>query len=167
MPKMIKHSLIADNDAWQKMVKQGAPSVDFVTEILPSSVAIKNKFVQEDPLDKGVRKVLNFGHTIGHAIETLFMDSDTEVLHGEAVAAGMICAAYVSHIEAGLPKEDVEAISNLLNDVFDLEFVTWLMAENLELPLKHDKKNAGTELRFVLIPETGKAIFDQHQFLWI
>ncbi len=159
--EMIKHSLIADNGAWQKMVKQGSPSVDFVTEILPSSVAIKNKFVQEDPLDKGVRKVLNFGHTIGHAIETLFMDSDTEVLHGEAVAAGMICAAYVSHIEAGLPKEDVVIISNLLNDVFDLEFVTWLMAENLELPLKHDKKNAGTELRFVLIPETGKAIFDQ------
>lgn len=159
--EMIKHSLISDQEAWQKMVKQGSPSVDFVTEILPSSVAIKNKFVQEDPLDKGIRKVLNFGHTIGHAIETLFMDSDTEVLHGEAVAAGMICAAYVSHIEAGLPKEDVVAISNLLNEVFDLEFVTWLMAENLELPLKHDKKNAGTELRFVLISKPGKALYDQ------
>ncbi len=159
--EMIKHALISDKSTWVRMIEQGAPSVGFVTEILPASVAIKYHFVKQDPFDKGIRKVLNFGHTMGHAIETLFMDSDTEVLHGEAVAAGMICAAYVSHIEAGLAKVDVVAISNLLQEVFDLEFVTWLMAENLELPLKHDKKNAGTELRFVLLTESGKAIYDQ------
>ncbi|MGB1003165.1 MAG: 3-dehydroquinate synthase [Salibacteraceae bacterium] len=159
--EMIKHALIANSNTWNLMVEKGAPSVDFVHDILPGSIAIKNKFVQEDPLDKGSRKILNFGHTLGHAIETLFMDSDTEVLHGEAVAAGMICASYISFKQAGLEKAELIKISNLLNEVFDLEFVSWLMAENLELPLKHDKKNAGQNLRFVLITTPGNAVYDQ------
>ena len=89
------------------------------------------------------------------------MDSDTEVLHGEAVAAGMICAAYVSYENCGLSKEAVLEISNLMHTVFDLEFVTWLMAENLALPLKHDKKNEGEALRFVLLTSIGEPVFDQ------
>jgi len=159
--EMLKHALIADANSWDKMKIQGAPSVEFVTGLLPQSVAIKNSFVTQDPLDKGIRKTLNFGHTIGHAIETLFMDSDTEVLHGEAVAAGMICAAYISNKQAGLSDSSLKEISNVLNTVFDLEFVSWLMAENLALPLKHDKKNAGSTLQFVLISEPGKAVYDQ------
>ena len=159
--EILKHALIADKNAWFKMVNQGSPSIDFVTELLPASISIKNEFVKADPLDKGKRRVLNFGHTIGHAIETLFMDSDTEVLHGEAVAAGMICASYISYKQTGLSKESLVEISTLMNEVFDLEFVSWLMAENLELPLKHDKKNEGNNLRFVLISEPGTAIYDQ------
>ncbi len=159
--EMIKHALIADANSWEKIRNQGDPTIDFVTEILPRSVAIKNSFVTQDPLDKGTRKVLNFGHTIGHAIETLFMDSDTEVLHGEAVAAGMICAAYISHKKMGLSKEHLESITKLILDIFDLEFVGWLLAENLALPLKHDKKNAHSNLNFVLISEPGKAVCDQ------
>ncbi len=159
--EMIKHALIANSNSWELMKQKGAPSIDFVTELLPQSVAIKNDFVKEDPLDNGIRKTLNFGHTIGHAIETLFMDSDTEVLHGEAVAAGMISAAYISHKKAGLSASNLLEIVNLLNTVFDLEFVSWLMAENLELPLKHDKKNAGSTLQFVLISEPGKSIINQ------
>ncbi|MFT4753033.1 MAG: 3-dehydroquinate synthase [Salibacteraceae bacterium] len=159
--EMIKHALISDKKAWTEMVKQGAPSIDFATKILPASIAIKNEFVKVDPLDKGKRRVLNFGHTMGHAIETLFMDSDTEVLHGEAVAAGMICAAYISYKQCGLSKNSVMEISNLLQTIFDLEFVSWLMAENLALPLKHDKKNEGESLRFVLLTEPGAAVYDQ------
>jgi len=159
--EMVKHALISDDNSWRKMVQNGSPSIDFVTELLPGSVAIKNNFVQQDPLDNGIRKTLNFGHTIGHAIETLFMDSDTEVLHGEAVAAGMISAAYISHKEAGLSLSSLNEISEYLNSVFDLEFVTWLLAENLELPLKHDKKNSGSTLQFVLLTEPGKSIYNQ------
>lgn len=159
--EMIKHALIADNNSWNLIKEKGSPSIDFVSELLPNSVSIKNDFVKNDPLDKGIRKTLNFGHTIGHAIETLFMDSDTEVLHGEAVAAGMICAAYISTKKVGLSTESLSEISSLLKSVFDLEFVTWLMAENLALPLKHDKKNAGKMLQFVLITEPGKPLYDQ------
>lgn len=159
--EMLKHALIADNNQWKKMVQQGPPSIDFVQSILPQSVAIKNHFVTEDPLDHGVRKVLNFGHSIGHAIETLFMDSDTEVLHGEAVAAGMICEAYLSHHILGLPKSDLAEITKTITQIFDLQFVGWLLAENLALPLKHDKKNVGDDLNFVLLSEIGKAKFNQ------
>jgi 3-dehydroquinate synthase len=159
--EMLKHALIADSSSWNEMLEKGSPSVDFVSKLLPGSIAIKNKFVSEDPLDKGVRRVLNFGHTLGHAIETLFMDSDTQVLHGEAVAAGIICASYISYMQCGLSKNELIAISNLLNEVFDLEFVSWLMAENLELPLKHDKKNEGTHLKFVLITKPGEAVYNQ------
>jgi len=159
--EMVKHALIADASSWQKMVKKGMPSIDFVTELLPNSVGIKNQYVQKDPLDKGIRKTLNFGHTIGHAIETLFMDSDTEVFHGEAVAAGMIAAAYISNKKTGLSDASLKEVSECLNSVFDLEFVTWLLAENLELPLKHDKKNAGSTLQFVLLNEPGKSVYNQ------
>ena len=159
--EMVKHALIADVNSWRKMIKKGSPSIDFVTDLLPNSVAIKNRYVQEDPLDNGIRKTLNFGHTIGHAIETLFMDSDTEVLHGEAVAAGMMAAAYISTKKTGLSEASLKEISEYLNTVFDLEFVTWLLAENLELPLKHDKKNAGSTLKFVLLTEPGKSVYNQ------
>jgi 3-dehydroquinate synthase len=159
--EMLKHALIADADQWKKMVAQGAPSVDFVSELLPASVAIKNTFVTADPFDHAERKVLNFGHSIGHAIETLFMDSDTQVLHGEAVAAGMICEAYLSHKVLGLSKSSLDEIAQTLSSVFDLEFVGWLLAENLALPLKHDKKNTSADLNFVLLSEIGKPKFNQ------
>lgn len=159
--EMLKHALIANAAQWQKMVAQGAPSVDFVSELLPSSVAIKKQFVEADPFDHAERKVLNFGHSIGHAIETLFMDSDTEVLHGEAVAAGMICEAYISHKQLGLSKSSLDEITQTIHQVFDLEFVSWLLAENLALPLKHDKKNTGSDLNFVLLSEIGKPKFNQ------
>lgn len=73
----------------------------------------------------------------------------------------MISAAYISHKKVGLSTESLTEIGDLLKTVFDLEFVNWLMAENLELPLKHDKKNAGKTLQFVLISEPGAPLFDQ------
>lgn len=160
--EMIKHALIADSDAWTKILNQGAPTIEMISDLLPGSIEIKNGFVKQDPLDQGVRKVLNFGHTIGHAIETLFMDSDTEVLHGEAVAAGMIAAAYISNKQSGLSDSDLNNITKLLIKVFDLEFVLWLMSENLALPLKHDKKNEKSELKFVLLESIGKPIYGQN-----
>lgn len=160
--EMIKHALIADSDAWTKILNQGAPAIEMISDLLPGSIEIKNGFVKQDPLDQGVRKVLNFGHTIGHAIETLFMDSDTEVLHGEAVAAGMIAAAYISNKQSGLSDSDLNNITKLLIKVFDLEFVLWLMSENLALPLKHDKKNEKSELKFVLLESIGKPIYGQN-----
>jgi 3-dehydroquinate synthase len=159
--EMMKHALIANAEMWKRMVKEEKPSIGFIHEILPNSVAIKSQIVQRDPNDRGERKILNFGHTIGHAIETLFMDSDTQVLHGEAVAAGMICAAYISHKQIGLAASELEEISHTILKVFDLNFVAWLLAENLALPLKHDKKNRQKSLRFVLISEIGKPVYDQ------
>lgn len=160
--EMIKHALIADTLVWTRILNQGAPTIEMISELLPGSINVKNGFVQKDPHDQGIRKVLNFGHTIGHAIETLFMDSDTEVLHGEAVAAGMIAATYISHKQLGLSAENLRNITDLLIGVFDLEFVLWLMSENLALPLKHDKKNEKTDLKFVLLEDIGKPIYGQN-----
>lgn len=160
--EMVKHALIYDLESWNQIKTKGAPSIDFISELLPKSIHIKNHFVKNDPLDKGVRKVLNFGHTIGHAIETLFMDSDTKVLHGEAVAAGMIAAAYISNKQSGLNQTNLDSITEFLIKIFDLEFVLWLMSENLALPLKHDKKNIESNLKFVLISDIGVPKYDQN-----
>jgi 3-dehydroquinate synthase len=159
--EMIKHALIDDQESWNSIKERGAPNIEIIAELLPNSVKTKNRFVKNDPLDKGIRKVLNFGHTIGHAIETLFMDSDTEVLHGEAVAAGMIAASYISNKQCDLSQTNLDEITQFLIRVYDLEFVLWLLSENLALPLKHDKKNVNSDLKFVLLNDIGDPVCNQ------
>jgi 3-dehydroquinate synthase len=73
------------------------------------SVAIKNEITIEDPHEKGIRKALNFGHTIGHAVETYSLINDKDHLsHGEAIAIGMICESYLAHKKTGLPAEELK-----------------------------------------------------------
>lgn len=127
--------------------------INSINKLTHRSIEIKNKVVLQDPKEKGLRKILNFGHTIGHAIESYFLENiDREKLtHGEAIAIGMICECYLSHKLLGLSIEKVTYAKKLILSVFEkVELLSEDIAPILLL-LKHDKKNVGGQVNFVLL----------------
>lgn len=124
-----------------------------IVDLIHRSIEIKNEVVLEDPKEQGVRKVLNWGHTIGHGVESYFLENPKkEVLtHGEAIAIGMVCEAYLSSKVLDFPEDKVSEIKDAIIKIYGK---VALMEEDfqpiLEL-MKHDKKNIGGEINFVLL----------------
>jgi 3-dehydroquinate synthase len=122
-------------------------------DLIHRSIEIKNEVVLEDPKESGLRKILNFGHTLGHAIESFYLDSeDKESLkHGEAIAIGMVCESYISSKLLNLSKEKVLEVKELVNLTYDkIQISTKDFSEIIGL-LKHDKKNINGNVNFVLL----------------
>ena len=94
---MLKHGLIQDEKYWKELLDTSNLSINDLDDLIYKSVVIKNNIVTADPNEDGKRKALNYGHTIGHAIESLFLEdaNKTTLLHGEAIAIGMILASYI------------------------------------------------------------------------
>lgn len=164
--EIIKHALIADKHYWKEIVSQ-KPLPPFSRELerlIVHSIGLKNKIVKLDPKETGLRKVLNFGHTIGHALESLSLEGDEFfLLHGEAVIAGMICEAYLSYKKAGLPKAELAQITSFLLAAYKpVNFDKFDELRLVEL-MKHDKKNLGSSgaINFTLLERIGKAQFDK------
>lgn len=161
--EMIKHALIADKKYWEQLKKMNLSVFDNWAKIIQSSVEIKNDIVSKDPSEKGLRKILNFGHTIGHAIESFSLENGgKELLHGEAVAVGMVCEAYLSYKNVNLPKKSLEEIIQFISTHFEfypLEEITYHRI--LEL-MKNDKKNKNNQINFTLLNEIGSASIDHY-----
>ena len=162
--EMFKHGLIADRVYWKNMIDI---SDDYYSEtfknLIYQSAVIKSDVVKSDPFEKGPRKALNYGHTIGHAIESFCLSSDNHdsLLHGEAIAAGLYLESYLSHLQAGLTIADFTEIENWYKALdMDLNFSPQDIEKMLEL-MTHDKKNVNGEIRFVLIDSIGSFITDQ------
>jgi 3-dehydroquinate synthase len=159
--EVIKHALIQDAEHWEKIQTITAlEQYEDWTAIIDHSIKIKAKVVEQDPHEKGLRKILNFGHTIGHAIESLSWETDQPLLHGEAIAIGMICEAYIAQLELGLPKAELDAIANYILKLyppFDLEKLD--RQKLLQLMLQ-DKKNEGASILGSLITAIGTAAFN-------
>lgn len=154
--EIIKHGLIADAKYWEKIktFKSGQAGID---KLIEASIAIKNKLVQEDPLDKNVRKKLNFGHTVAHALETYFLESGREILHGEAVAIGMICESYLSHKASKLSQKQLTEITRFIIERYKpIKAGERIDSEQLILHMKHDKKNSNEGINFSLLSAIGK-----------
>lgn len=159
--EIIKHCLIADKDMWNELLQNPQWQEQPWGELVRRSVEIKSEIVGIDFDEKGIRKLLNFGHTIGHAIESYFLETDTPLLHGEAIAWGMIAESFISYKKGYLEKIDYEEISNYIQELFSpkprfndavIERVTQLTAQ--------DKKNEKGKRLFSLLQEIGKGIFD-------
>ena len=117
--EIVKHSLIADREQWNKIKElQELKDIDWEEYIYPS-LLIKQQVVEQDPYEKGIRKALNFGHTIGHAIEGLALETARPLLHGEAIAIGMICESWLSHKIVGLPPKELADITNFFLRIYD------------------------------------------------
>lgn len=157
--EMIKHALIADAGYWDTL-KMSSWEKDLADHV-GTSARIKMKVVLSDPFEAGQRKVLNFGHTIGHALEGLMLGSSTELLHGEAVAAGIIAEAFLSmkagYLKSAALKEITEFVSDVYADVLGFDFND---AELISL-MSHDKKNTQGNINFTLIEGIGKAVYDR------
>lgn len=152
--EVIKHGLIQDESLYQRC-KSTSPT-KITTELVYRSVQIKNSVITEDPKEKGLRKILNFGHTIGHAVEGYsLLHDENPLLHGEAIAIGMICEAYLSHKLAGLDEGELQDISQYFLSIYPAySFDRAIYPELLEL-MKNDKKNEHHKIGFSLLEKVG------------
>ncbi len=158
--EVIKHCLIADRDYWEIV-----SNVDFKDQSWPDivnhSVKVKSKIVEEDPFEKGQRKILNFGHTIGHAIESYFLQKDEQrLLHGEAIAGGMICEAYLSGKFCNLPESSVKSIENYILKTYDRISISNRDIDEITKLCLQDKKNEKGIINFSLLEEIGDSVFN-------
>ncbi len=158
--EVIKHSLIASAAQWTELRQIEKMEVVHAIKFLEKSILIKKNIVEADPFESGLRKVLNFGHTIGHALESNALNSDEPLLHGEAIAAGMICESYLS-LKKGLLPQDLDQITQfLLKQYGKCEFGTDSYSRLLAL-MQQDKKNDTTEINFTMLKSPGEALFNQ------
>ncbi len=158
--EMLKHGLIGERAYWDHLKTLSGYS-DLDSDIY-TSVSLKNGVVLQDPTEQNLRKILNFGHTLGHAIESFFLEHENYdlLLHGEAIAIGMIMEGYLSYKLTGLPKSDLEEIkTTFLNRYKKVDFDSIDLNEILSL-LKFDKKNSHGNINFALLETIGKAVID-------
>jgi 3-dehydroquinate synthase len=157
--EVIKHGLIFDATYYNDVKNLDVTTL--TTEHVRQSVGVKNTVITQDPTEKGLRKILNFGHTIGHAIEgySLVHDKDS-LLHGEAIAVGMICEGYLSHKLNGLSLEELEdLIATFRKNFADYKFDDSIDHELLSL-MNNDKKNQANQIGFALLNKIGSCDYD-------
>lgn len=159
--EMIKHAFIFDADYLQEIMHFDFDHPDMRS--IHRSVQIKNEVVTQDPKESGLRKILNFGHTIGHAVETYSLDNDeNSLLHGEAIAIGMICEAYLSHKYNGLGAEELQGIVRFVRKVFpDYELRSESFSDLIEV-MKNDKKNSSGKIGFSLLTKIGHCSYNHY-----
>ncbi|MBS4013315.1 MAG: 3-dehydroquinate synthase [Bacteroidetes bacterium] len=159
--EMIKHGLIADAEYFVHLTDNAFENR--ISEAIRKSVEIKMNIISEDPFDKGLRRTLNFGHTIGHAIETAFLRfSDKSVLHGEAILLGMIAESYLSELHGILSKNDLDLIIEKLKQrLLKVNFDKNVIDEILQY-IMYDKKHSSSQMNFTLLEAPGKAVVNQN-----
>lgn len=156
--EVIKHALISDKTKWEVINKLGLEEQNW-SDLTEFSFQFKSGVAETDPYEGGVRKVLNFGHTIGHAVESCCLQTHAPLLHGEAIAVGMITEAHISFQKGMLDKKSLEEIANYIFDVF---------TKKKELPetdkilswVVQDKKNRGNKILMALLEKIGHAVWD-------
>ena len=163
LAEMLKHGLIFDRKYWDKFKDLKSLNTDNLNELIHQSIEIKNEIVCEDLTENGIRKSLNFGHTLGHAIESYFLENDskTSLLHGEAIAVGMILESFISREKELLTNEEYQEIKYIINDIFErVEFSQIDIEKIIEL-LIFDKKNEFGKVQFALLDGIGKIKINQ------
>lgn len=154
--EIFKHALIKDKLHWEKLTThKNIASVEAWEDILKTSIKIKKEVVEKDPLESGYRKILNFGHTIGHGIESHFLESNDSYLHGEAIALGMICEAYLSHKKNHLDLDALNSISNVLLSHYPLRKIETTDFNPILSILRKDKKNDSGKILLSLLSKIG------------
>jgi 3-dehydroquinate synthase len=164
--EIIKHCLIMDGKKWEEIRRKDFEDQDF-TDLIAHSVNIKQHVVEADPTEKGLRKILNFGHTLGHAIETYFLGKPKlHLLHGEAIAAGMICEAHITFKRGMIDQKTLENIEEFIFSVYGKAIIKDADIEPIIALTSQDKKNKGKEIRFSLLEGAGKCGYDISVSKW-
>lgn len=157
--EMIKHGLIKDAAYYQKL--KSADYQNIGAAHIYRSVEIKNEVVTEDPQEKNVRKILNYGHTIGHAVESYSLSNDKNPLtHGEAIAIGMICEAWLSNKYNNLAKDELEDISAYILSTYPKYNIVEKSYKKLIELMQSDKKNEGGFILFSLLEKIGHCAYN-------
>ena len=163
LAEMLKHGLIAKKSHWNKFQNLSEINFDDFDDLIRESVEIKSDIVTQDPTENGIRKALNFGHTLGHAIETYFLENPnrTSLLHGEAIAAGMIMESYISLEQKLISENEFNEIKTSLNHIFERIHIDESEEELIIELLIHDKKNEYGKVQFALLDGIGKIKINQ------
>jgi len=157
--EIIKHALIQDRKMFEELLSSDINSIVWA-DLVPQAVAIKELIVEQDPIENGLRKILNFGHTIGHAIESYFLATKTPLKHGEAIAIGMIVETCISMEKELLSEADGGTIIKFLVDVFPMVNFNDEALNGITQLVFHDKKNVAGTIRAALLTAIGQGIFD-------
>ena len=160
--EMIKHGLIRDAKYYQFLKDISAIDLGEIETLVYHSVTIKNDVVLNDPKESGERKILNFGHTVGHAIESFYLEAEEEqrLLHGEAIAIGMVVEAYFSMMLGLLAEEQFHDIKNGIEAIYGTRTISRKDWDGIIALMKFDKKNSEGEVKCVLLKGIGAACWD-------
>lgn len=160
--EMLKHGLINNEQMWAELMNYDIEQPDFgeLRRMVAESVAVKQRIVTEDPTEKGIRKALNLGHTVGHAFES-FALLRKPVLHGYAVAWGIICELYLSCAKTGFPTDKMHQTVTFIKEHYGKMQITCDDYPTLLELMTHDKKNVGTTINFTLLGGLGDIRINQ------
>lgn len=159
--EIIKAGLIANAGLWERIKTMENLDNENWQDLIIPSLQIKKQIVEADPFEQNIRKKLNFGHTIGHAIESLSLQSEAPLLHGEAIASGMICEAWLSWKCCDLSESALSEIVDYILKVFGKVKLNESDFPGLLELMKNDKKNIQSRINFTLLTKPGAAKVDQ------
>lgn len=155
--EMLKHGLISNTEHWAELLNFNTQAIDYdhLKQLVGQSVQIKEEIVMQDPFEHGIRKALNFGHTAGHAIESLALAENRPLLHGYAVAWGIVCELYLSHIKVGFPKDKMRQTIQFIQENYGVFAFDCKQYDQLYALMQHDKKNTAGAINFTLLEDIG------------
>ena len=161
--EMLKHGLISTPEHFAELLSFDTEQIDYAAlkAMVGRSVQVKENIVEQDPKEHGIRKALNLGHTIGHAFESLALAENRPVLHGYAVAWGIVCELYLSHIKTGFPKEKMRQTIQFIKENYGAFAFNCKQYDRLYELMLHDKKNTAGIINFTLLKEVGDICLNQ------
>ena len=160
---MLKHGIISTQAHWAELLNFNMNTIDYakLQELVAKSVQIKEDIVAQDPFEKNIRKALNLGHTVGHAFESLALANNHPVLHGYAVAWGLVCELYLSYTQADFPKDKLRQTIQFIKDNYGVFAFDCKQYDALYEFMTHDKKNTSGIINFTLMGEIGDIRINQ------
>ena len=161
--EMLKHALIKDEKMWAEHLNFPLEQPDFAVlqRLVAQSIEVKEQVVAADPHEQGLRKVLNLGHTIGHALEALWLQRGQLLLHGYAVAYGLIVELYLSALKTGFPTDRLRQMQHFIRRYYGTLPLTCNDYPTLLSFMHHDKKNISTDIHFTLLADIGAPLINQ------
>lgn len=162
LAEMLKHGLIKSRDYWNQLTDLSKLTLEDLDQLIYDSVMIKKEIVTKDPFEMNERKHLNFGHTLGHAIESYFLGdkSKSELLHGEAIAIGIVLECFISSQLVNFSMEDCDEVKSVMRNLFSRVTILPTDYDAIIELLKYDKKNEHGNINFVLLEAIGKPKID-------
>lgn len=161
--EMLKHGLITKSNHFSDLLQFDWRNIDYsrLNDLVLDSIKVKENIVTEDPNEKGIRKALNLGHTVGHAFESLAMKEEP-MLHGRAVALGIIVELFLSHKKLGFPTDVMRSVLQEVKDLYPPFVFDCDDYDTLYFYMQHDKKNSGNRINFSLLSSIGEVQINQH-----
>lgn len=159
--EMLKHALLSNQEHWDRLSQLTWDDIDKLSPLVYESIAFKQQIVAQDRDEQNIRKQLNLGHTIGHAVESFFLSSGQAILHGEAVAAGLIMELYLASKVCGFPIDKRDEIVNIIAKHYGVIKIDESSLEEIMEYMSYDKKNADGKIQFVLLENIGQVLYNQ------